>query len=462
MSAAHGTQLDADAVNRRWDVIVAGAGLAGLTAAATAAGGGASVLVLDNQEPGGQAASRKVGRFLFNRGAHALYRRSAGRSVLRRLGVKVTGAKPPLRGAQARLGDRVGLFPAGLPSLLRTELLGAKTKRVVTEVLATMPLWRPGRLADRRAADWLGDLAGGDEGAIEVLAMLTRTTTYVADLEQVSADLVASQLRSGIMSGVTYLDDGWASLVRGLTRAGGRSGVRTVPGTKVRLVAPAGDGVEVDLGEQRLVARQLVLALGTPWASAAVLPEAPPSWATLGPAAQVACLDLGLPSVPPTAMLLGIDAPFYMICHGPPAKGLAPEGAALVHAMRYMRPDENLAPKAARAELEDHYRMAGIEPDDAEEARYLHHMVASSALPLPGNGGMAGRPGIDDTGQPNVLVAGDWVGPAGHLADAALASGEAAGQAALQRLQGDGRRSVGSRATAGRVAAVAGKSALAP
>jgi hypothetical protein len=30
-----------------------------------------------------------------------------------------------------------------------------------------------------------------------------------------------------------------------------------------------------------------------------------------------------------------------------------------------------------------------------------------------------------------VLVAGDWVGPEGHLADAALASGEAAGRRAV-------------------------------
>ena len=48
------------------------------------------------------------------------------------------------------------------------------------------------------------------------------------------------------------------------------------------------------------------------------------------------------------------------------------------------------------------------------------------------NGGMAGRPAIDATGHPNVLLAGDWVGPVGHLADATLASAKAAAMAALQ------------------------------
>jgi len=36
-----------------------------------------------------------------------------------------------------------------------------------------------------------------------------------------------------------------------------------------------------------------------------------------------------------------------------------------------------------------------------------------------------------------VLVAGDWVGPRGHLADAALASGEDAGRLAALALDAD-------------------------
>jgi hypothetical protein len=61
-------------------------------------------------------------------------------------------------------------------------------------------------------------------------------------------------------------------------------------------------------------------------------------------------------------------------------------------------------------------------------------MVVTGVTPTPERGGLAGRPGITSAGLPGVLVAGDWVGPAGHLADAALASGEAAGRAALAAL----------------------------
>jgi hypothetical protein len=52
---------------------------------------------------------------------------------------------------------------------------------------------------------------------------------------------------------------------------------------------------------------------------------------------------------------------------------------------------------------------------------------------VPERGGLAGRPGAAVPGLDGVLVAGDWVGPVGHLTDAALVSGEAAGRRAAER-----------------------------
>jgi pyruvate/2-oxoglutarate dehydrogenase complex dihydrolipoamide dehydrogenase (E3) component len=53
-------------------------------------------------------------------------------------------------------------------------------------------------------------------------------------------------------------------------------------------------------------------------------------------------------------------------------------------------------------------------------------------MPIASTGGLAGRPSITATGVPRVFLAGDWVGPEGLLADAALASGHAAARAALR------------------------------
>ncbi|WP_218015125.1 hypothetical protein, partial [Lactococcus garvieae] len=58
----------------------------------------------------------------------------------------------------------------------------------------------------------------------------------------------------------------------------------------------------------------------------------------------------------------------------------------------------------------------------------------SSAIPVATSGGLAGRPPVAVPDRPGAFVAGDWVGPEGHLADASLASAEAAARAAVAHL----------------------------
>jgi phytoene dehydrogenase-like protein len=440
-------------MERHWDVIVVGAGLAGLAAAATAAGAGASVLVLDGQRPGGRASTDELGGFRLNRGAHALYRAGAGRSVLERLGVSVRGHAPILDGARARRGDRVGALGLGAAGIARTRMLTTRDKARVARVFAAVPRWKPATLADRSAAEWFDEL-GLVGGAREFAEMLARTASYVVDMAGVSADLVAAQVQMALNDGVEYLHGGWATMVDGLARAASLRGAEFSAGARVRLVAPDGGRVRVALaandgptdGETQgavfavsdggtLLARRVVIAAGTPAACAALLPDRPPAWDDLGPPARAACLDMGFASPPDMTVLLGLDRPLYLIRHCPPAE-LAPAGGSVVHGLRYLRPDEDPSPDAVRAELVEHARLAGIDPDAASHVRYLHRMTVSGAVPVPGVG-VAGRVDVGDTGHDGVLVAGDWVGPRGHLADAALASGEDAGRRAAVALEGD-------------------------
>jgi hypothetical protein len=65
-----------------WDVIVVGAGLAGLAAGATATKAGSAALVLDAHLPGGRAGVTGRDGFVFNR-VHALYKGGPGWEVLR-------------------------------------------------------------------------------------------------------------------------------------------------------------------------------------------------------------------------------------------------------------------------------------------------------------------------------------------------------------------------------------------
>jgi hypothetical protein len=419
-----------------FDVVVVGGGVAGWTAVATAGGTGRSVLLVDTTPVGGRAATDVVGRFRLNRGAHALYRGGASRAVLARLGVRVTGASPPLEGSRGRLRDQVGLLPISATSLVRTSLLGPRDKARLGRFLNGMARWKPDELADRTASQWFDEMdVSGDVRAM--VEMVTRLTSYVADFDLVSADLVAHQIQLGVSEGVEYLHGGWVSLLDALRRAADDRGVRTELGTPVRRVVPDRDGLLVVLGggdRERVVrARRVVLAAGTPGANAALLPERPAAWAGLGPPVRAACLDLGLAEIPGTAVLLGVDRPLYLIRHAPPAE-LAPPGAAVFHGLWYLRSDEDPSPSTAKAFLGEHCRVAGIDPDTAEEQRYLHRMVVCGALPTPQGGGRLGRPDVTDTGYDDVLVAGDWVGPDGHLADAAIASGERAARHAVDSL----------------------------
>jgi len=437
-------------MERHWDVIVVGAGLAGLTAAATAAGAGASVLVLDGQHPGGRATTDDVSGYRLNRGAHAFYRGAAGRGVLERLGVSLRGAQPILAGARVRRGDRVGPLGLGPAGIARSRMLTTADKARITRVFAGVRRWKPATLADRSAATWFDEL-GLVGGAREFAEMLARTATYVVDMAGVSADLVAAQVQMALGDGVEYLHGGWSTMVDGLVRAARDRGAFIRTGRRARLVAPDGGRVRVAVaasGTSRdadegpvssaggtLLARRVVIAAGTPGACAALLPDPPPAWDDLGPPARAACLDMGFASPPDMTVLLGLDRPLYLIRHCPPA-ALAPPGGSVVHGLRYLRPDEDPSPDVARAELIEHARLAGIDPSAAAHVRYLHRMTVVGAVPVPGVG-LAGRVDVGDTGHDGVLVAGDWVGPRGHLADAALASGEDAGRLAAVAIEAD-------------------------
>jgi glycine/D-amino acid oxidase-like deaminating enzyme len=442
-------------MERHWDVIVVGAGLAGLAAAATAAGAGASGLVLDIQRPGGRATTDERAGYRLNRGAHAFYRSGAGRGVLDRLGVTVRGDSPILDGARVRRGERVGalgLRPAGIA---RSRMLTTRDKAKIARVFTAAPRWKPATLADRSAASWFDEL-GLVDGAREFAEMLARTATYVVDMDGVSADLVAAQVQMALRDGVEYLHGGWSTMVDGIARAASRRGAEFGAGARVRLVAPDGGRVRVALAEHdasgdgqsdngddagamsdrgTLLARRVIVAAGTPPACAALLPDPPPAWGDLGPPSRAACLDMGFTVPPDMTVLLGMDRPLYLIRHCPPA-ALAPPGGSVVHGLRYLRPDEDPSPDAARGELVEHARVAGIEPEAAAYVRYLHRMTVVGAVPVPGVG-LAGRVDVGNTDHDGVLVAGDWVGPRGHLADAALASGEDAGRLAALAVDAD-------------------------
>lgn len=393
-------------------MIVIGAGLAGLAAGATAARAGAATLVLDARSPGGRSRVTERDGFVFNRGAHALYKGGAGWEVLRSLGIEPRGSAPPLGRYQALADGELHLLPTSEDSLRRTTLLGRKDKEAFAGFLARLPLLDPQQHAGVPVSQWIA--AAGLGPAAAVFSALVRLTTYAWDMNTFAADAAIAQWQQAA-SGVLYLDGGWAQLVR---RLAGLCQVRT--GIKVTSVSSAAGKVEVATGNGPLVARSAIVAVGRPTAASRLLP-ADPGWGDLGPEVTAACADAGLRREPCPGYVLGVDSPVYATVQSPPARQ-APAGRAVVGAVRYGSTEA----KADRAALQAHLVRAGVREADVVTSRFLPRMVVAGAAPIAANGGLGGRPAVDATGVPGVYLAGDWVGLTGLLADAALASGQAA------------------------------------
>ena len=111
----------------------------------------------------------------------------------------------------------------------------------------------------------------------------------------------------------------------------------------------------------------------------------------------------------------------------PPARQ-APPGAAVVGIIRYGARNARID----RPSLDAHLAQVGVTDNDVVTSRFLARMVVSSTTPRASTGGLHGRPLATASGLHRVFLAGDWVGPTGLLADAALASGHAAGIAAVR------------------------------
>ena len=409
-------------MTKNLDVVVVGAGLAGLAAGATASQAGLSVVVLEARNPGGRARVTERDGFVLNQGVHALYMGGPGIAVLRSLGVHPLGTAPPLDRYKALAGGVQHRMPFGAGSAGSTTLLGTRAQGQYVAVLDAVRDAEPSKLADLSMAAWLAshDLSSEVDALVRAFV---RLVTYTGAIDQLGADAAVAQLQIAARAGVIYVDDGWRQLTDGLAAR-----VRIDRARTVRAVEADVRGVRVLTNDATYTAKSAVVAAGTPAATRAVLPT-DPAWGDLGEPVTVACLDVGARRVPTPGYVLSMDEPLYGTTQSPPARQ-APDDGAVVALVRYgaRRADED------RAQLEAYRQTVGVADQDVVVCRFLARMVVAGALPLAARGGLLGRPGITASGLPRVFIAGDWVGPEGLLGDAALASGQQAALAALASL----------------------------
>ena len=415
----------------RFDVVVVGAGVAGLVAGVEAAKGGARTLVLDARPAGGRARTIDREGYLFNEGPHALFEQGAFMAVLKRWGLEPSGRRPEASGAHVFRGDTLHPFPTGPGRLARTPLLKPASRIRFGRLMTRLPRLDTARLAGRSVTEWFDDEDLPEDVRALVLT-LVRVTSYGNAPELMDAGAAVTQLRAGLQ-GVRYVDGGWQGIVDGLAQAFAAAGGTLHAGTAVGAVDADGRSAQVHAAYGPVETSAVILAGLPPAEAARLLGRNADAFGHLGPPVEAACLELGAtrPARPP--VVFGLDRPLYLSVHAPVAR-LAPPDRAIVEVMHYLPPGHERDAAQDRAELAALASRCGIDETIIEQERFLRRVTVAHALPLAREGGLAGRPSVAGTGMPNVLLAGDWVGPESMLSDASAASALASASAALRLL----------------------------
>lgn len=416
-------------VNHR--VVVVGGGMTGLTAAALIARAGHDVTLFERSgRVGGRAVTEEHGGFFFNLGAHAQFLGYPGEKTLKELGVDYSGARPDLRTFETLFGGQTYVMPYSAGSLLRTGLLGFRDKIGFAKIGGSLRKADLSELQGVSVNDWLKQNVKAD-GVRNFVLAAARLATYSNAPEMLSAGHFLSMLSAKAF----YVDHGWQTLVDGLQGSARRAGAQIRTHAGVTAVEPGEDAHTVRLSDGTSVHAAAVILTGDPRTASALVENGNQKdlsrWAEECIPACVSCFDVALRRLPRPRhkFVVGIDHPLYYSVHSTWAN-LASEGGALIHTMKYLRPDQEADPHATRRELES--LLDFLQPGwrkEVVEQYFLPHMVASNSIVRADMHGTSGRPGPAVPGIPNLYVAGDWVGPEGQLSDAGFASAVQAAQA---------------------------------
>lgn len=418
-------------------VAVIGGGLAGLTAAIFAAKAGARVTLYEGgKQLGGRAQTSVDQGFHFNMGAHAFYRDGEAAKTFKALGLKPSGGVPELIGQSLTSFKGFHELPFSLGAIWRTSYLSLMDRMALTRLMMRLSKLDPAPYDHTNAEDMVAELAPRPRVAAYLMSMV-RLATYANAPKLISGGAVLRQLQMG-NGGVLYLDGGWSQLVESLTEIAVVAGVDIKEGVKIKglrrespvyiLEAQKGDEIQVEA---------VVLAVSPKQAAAlagGLLPDLKQKLDQAVPV-RAACLDVATNHVPQpdVSFALGVDEPIYFSLHSGVAK-LAPEGGGLMHVAKYLPPESKQDAASLEEELTAYANLCQPGWKDTVIKRYVRpSMIVSNWLPLAAQGGYAGRPSVQ-TGMPGLMLAGDWVGSHGMLADAAAASGRLAGEHASASL----------------------------
>lgn len=416
------------------DVAIIGGGLAGLSAATYLARAGMTVALFEKSTSlGGRAATQMHDGYAFNRGVHAFYAGSAGTRVLRELSVTYRYHHP--RGVQLYDQGRFSLAPVSASTILRTDFLSATEKLEWMTLFTTIVRTKPASVGGRSTREWL-DRNVRNPHLHRMLTAFARTLTYCANLDLVSAEVFLQRV---VLSDIRYIDGGWQSLVESLRTRATEAGAHLLSGVRVSELLQHGEYIEgIRLADGRSVAARAVI-LATSATEALKLLDgeiyAPVHQAVAARLpVRVACLDVALSRLPAPehAIAFDLEQPRFLTTQSLFAR-VAPEGGVLIHTFKQLDPAPSGDSQQDERDLEEWLDQVQPGWRAALVKRIsLPRIEAVSLLPTAQSGGLAGRPGVQVPGISNLYLVGDWIGDAGYLADASLASARQAAHLLIQ------------------------------
>ncbi|NEE14043.1 NAD(P)-binding protein [Streptomyces sp. SID7499] len=379
-------------------ITVIGGGLAGLTAAITAAEAGAKVTVHEAHHTLGGRARTADGPYRTNEGPHALYNGGPHWAWLKQRDlIGPLAPLPPLEAARLRLRHQGVLRrtpPFAMLKLLR----------------------RTGRQApvDADFLTWATDVAG-EEGA-RAAAHYSAVALFHHDPGSLSAAFVQERLRRAtkLPPEAHYPRGGWASLVDRMAARAWNLGVRMETLSRVDTLPT---DAPVVVATSLAAARRLLGDDSLTW-----------------PSGRTALVDLAVRTRRGDAFAISdLDAPGWLERFTAQDRGLAPAGEQLIQGQIPLAPHESKADGTARAEqLLD----LGF-PGWRERVTWRRESVASGrtgAVDPPGTS-WRDRPAVDRGD--GVYLAGDQVAAPGVLSEVSFNSALTAVSLALGRRELD-------------------------
>ena len=411
--------------NNMWDCVVVGGGITGLTASIILAEAGLSVLLLEkSKKVGGRARTEVKEEAYLNLGPHALYSKGLSLKMLNDLGIHLKGNSPKINGSLI-YNERSYKLPTDPIQVLRSPLFSSKGKvellsfyiKLYSQKLIVNP--------EVTVSDWLQQNIH-EEQVRQFLLMLIRLSTYCDNPNLINVQEAFTQLRLGKP---IYLDFGWQTMVKALTEKAIALGVFIQTGISVKQVQGEFPRFFVTLSDNTFVCTKNLLVTGSPKEAVKIIQGISTTVSLLDEFIPIhaACMDIVLKSLPNSKInfALSMDEGLYFSNHSSAATLSTTEKYSVIHVMKYLRSDF-VHEELYKQEIESFLHR--IQPGWEEHVvfrRYLPKLTVTHVHPH--------RKQEITTDVPGLLLAGDWVGTEGMLADRAFSSAKKAANLIIER-----------------------------